>query len=50
MRQMNIIKSKNHDIYSITMNKIALSENDDERVIMEDKIHTKSIRINKKFK
>ena len=40
MRQMNITKSKNHDIYSMTMNKIALSANDDKIIIMEDKIHT----------
>lgn len=44
MRQMNITKSKNHDIYSMTMNKIALSANDDKRIIMEDKIHTKVLR------
>ena len=37
MRQMNITKSKNRDIYSMTMN-------DDKRIIMEDKIHTKVLR------
>lgn len=44
MRQMNIISSQNHDIYSMTMNKIALSANDDKRIIIEDKIHTKALR------
>ena len=29
MKNMNIIRSQNHDIYSMTMNKIALSANDD---------------------
>ena len=45
MRQMNIIRSKNHDIYSMTINKIALSANDDKRTIMEILyIHTKALR------
>ena len=44
MRNMNIIRSHNHDIYSITMNKIALSSNDDKRMICEDKINTKALR------
>ena len=44
MRQMNITESTNHDIHSMTMNKIALSANDDERIIMEGKIHTKVLR------
>lgn len=44
MRQMNIIRSQNHDIYSMTMNKIALSANDDKRIIIEDKIQTKALR------
>ena len=33
MKDMNIIRSKNHDIYSITVNKLALSANDDKRLI-----------------
>ena len=44
IRDMNIIRSKNHDIYSMTMNKVALSSNDDKRIICEDKINTKALR------
>ena len=44
MRNMNIIRSHNHDIYSMTMNKIALSSNDDKRTVCEDKINTKALR------
>ena len=44
MRKMNIIKSDNHDIYSMKINKIALSANDDKRIVMRDKIHTKALR------
>ena len=43
MRNMNIIRSQNHDMYSMTMNKIALSSNDDERLISQDKINTKAL-------
>ena len=42
MRDMNIIRSHNHDIYSMTMNKIALSVDDDKRIVCEDKINTKA--------
>ena len=44
MREMNIIRSKNHDIYSMTTNKIALSANDDKRKIKKDKINTLAFR------
>ena len=44
MRKMNIIPSQNHDIYSMKMNKIVLSANDNKRIICKDKIHTKSLR------
>ena len=44
MRNMNIIRSQNLDIYSMTMNKIALSSNDDKRLICGDKINTKALR------
>ena len=44
MKDMNIIRSKNHDIYSMTVNKLALSANDDKRLSCENKINTKAIR------
>ena len=44
MKDMNIIRSKNHDMFSMTMNKIALSANDDKRLICENKTNTKAIR------
>ena len=40
MTEMNIIRSENHDIYSMTINKVALSANDDKRLICENKIDT----------
>ena len=36
MREMNIIRSRLHDVYSETVNKIALSADDDKRIICED--------------
>ena len=44
MREMNIIRSQNHDIYSMTVNKVALSANDDKRLICENKINTLALR------
>ena len=44
MREMNIIRSENHDIYSKEVNKIALSNEDDKRVVLNDKIKTLAIR------
>ena len=44
MREMNIIRSQNHDIYSMTVNKVALSANDDKRLICENKINTITLR------
>ena len=38
MREMNIIRSQNHDVYSMTVNKVALSANDDKRLICETKL------------
>ena len=40
MRKMNVIRSHKHEIFYKTVNKIALSANDDKRIIMEDKIST----------
>ena len=42
MRKMNVIRSRRHEIFSETVNKIALSANDDKRIILEDKISTLS--------
>jgi hypothetical protein len=40
MRQMNVIRSHLHDMYTEEVNKVALSSEDDKRVIMEDGVHT----------
>ena len=40
MREMNIFRTKNHDVYSTTVNKVALSPNDDKRLICQNKINT----------
>ena len=40
MRSMKIIRSENHDMYSKEVNKIALSNEDDKRSVMEDKVKT----------
>ena len=44
MRQMNIFRTKNHDVYSTTVNKVALSSNDDKRQIFKNKINTLALR------
>ena len=44
MKEMNIIRSQNHDIYSMTVNKVALSANDDKRLICSNKIDTLALR------
>ena len=44
MKEMNITRSQNHDIYSMTINKVALSANDDKRLICENKIDTLALR------
>ena len=46
MRSMKIIQSKNHDIYSKEVNKIALSCDDDKRLVLSNKVDTKAIRPN----
>ena len=38
-RKMNVIRSHCHEIYTEEINKIALSSDDDKRVIMADEIH-----------
>ena len=45
MRDMNIFRTKYHDIYSTTVNKIVLSANDDKRIIKPDKIDTLALRL-----
>ena len=44
MRSMKIIRSENHDIYSKEVNKVALSNEDDKRIVLEDKVHTLALR------
>ena len=44
MRKIKIIRSEKHDIYSKEVNKIALSNEDDKRIILEDKIKTIALR------
>jgi hypothetical protein len=41
-RTMNVIRSYHHEIYTEEVNKIALSADDDKRVIMKDGVHTLS--------
>ena len=50
MKEMNIIRSENHNIYSMTINKVALSANDDKRLICENKINTLALRPEKNNK
>jgi len=40
MRTMNVIRNHRHDVYTEKVNKVALSAEDDKRVIMENCIHT----------
>ena len=44
MRSMKIITSENHDIYSKAVNKIALSNEDDKRSVMFNKLKTLALR------
>ena len=43
MRTMNIIRSRFHNIFTETVNKVSLSADDDKRVVMGDKISTLAI-------
>ena len=40
---MNVIRSHKHELYSETINKVALSAADDKRVIQDDLISTLAI-------
>ena len=40
MRRMNVIRSHKHEVFSETINKVALSSEDDKRIICEDGVHT----------
>ena len=40
VRSMNVIRSHLHEIYTEEINKVALSADDDKRIILEDGIHT----------
>ena len=42
MRSMNILRSHNHEIFAETVNKVALSYNNDKKIICKDAIHTYS--------
>ena len=40
MRKMNVIRSHKHEIYTEEINKVALSGDDDKRIVMKDRIRT----------
>ena len=44
MRSMKIIRSENHYIYSKEVNKIALSNEDDKRLVLENRVNTLALR------
>ena len=44
MRSMKIIRSENHDLFSKEVNRTALSNDDDKRTVMEDKVQTLALR------
>ena len=44
LRKMNTIRPQNHEIFSMTVNKVALSANDDKRIICKNKIDTYALR------
>ena len=43
MRKMNVMRSHLHDVYTETINKVALSADDDKRIICKDGIRTYAI-------
>ena len=44
MKEMIILRSQNHEIFSMKLNKVALSSNDNKRIICENKIDTLALR------
>ena len=44
MKEMNILRSQNHEIFSMKVNKVALSANDDKRLICLNEIDTLALR------
>ena len=44
MKSMNSIRSESHDIYSKKVNKIALSNDDDKREVLKDRVRTLALR------
>ena len=43
-KDMNIIRHKKHNLYTETITKVALSANDDKRIILENKMNTLAYR------
>ena len=43
LRKMNVIRSHDHNIYTEQINKVALSADDDKRIILADGMHTLAI-------
>ena len=39
-RQMNVFRTQKHEIFTEEVNKVALSADDDKRIILPDKVHT----------
>ena len=39
-RMMNVIRSHKHEVHTEEVNKVALSADDDKRVILDDQVHT----------
>ena len=44
MRKMKIIRSEKHDIYSKEVNKVALSNEDDKRIVLNNRVNTLALR------
>ena len=44
MRDMNILRSQKHEFFLMKINKVALSSNDDKRIICPNKIATLTLR------